>query len=280
MLRATAACLVSLLVLTMVSSAEARRVERSARLGVRAYLSYGRTTNTYGGTEYSGFKLKIFRRGRLRVNTDIGPLCTDCIVEPGGDRRSSIRVRDLRRDREPEILVDLYSGGAHCCFYSRIFVWNAARHHYRRLKEFWGNEGYRLQDLSHDGRLEFVTADDRFNYAFACFACSGVPIKIVSIKGLRLRNVTRRHPRAITRDARRWLGYYRSAVRHRGEARGVFGAYIADVFLLHRRSYARTRIRQGLARGYFAPQPFSFPPKAAGAYIRLLGRDLGRWGYG
>src|SRR4051794_1934243 len=42
--------------------------------------------------------------------------CAEPWCWPGGfGQRPSVRVRDLDADGEPEVLLDLFSGGAHCC---------------------------------------------------------------------------------------------------------------------------------------------------------------------
>ena len=69
------------------------------------------------------------------------------------------------------MLVDFYTGGAHCCFYSVIYRYVGGR--YVSSFHFWGDPSYRLVDLNRDGRPDFRSADDRFAYAFSCFACSG-----------------------------------------------------------------------------------------------------------
>ena len=43
----------------------------------------------------------------------------------------------------------------------------------------WGNFGYVLADLDHNGTQEIVTRDDRFSYAFASCADSRWPVRIL-----------------------------------------------------------------------------------------------------
>jgi hypothetical protein len=71
-------------------------------------------------------------------------------------------------------------------------------------------------DLGSDGRLELVTGDDRFSYAFGCYACSAVPVLVQRYEQGRLVNVTRSFPRAIRADATRIWSGYRRAVRKKG----------------------------------------------------------------
>ena len=43
---------------------------------------------------------------------------------PGNPDGNSVRFANLDSDAEPEILVDLYTGGAHCCLISFIYDYN------------------------------------------------------------------------------------------------------------------------------------------------------------
>ena len=73
-------------------------------------------------------------------------------------------MRDLDGDHEPEVVLDLFWGGAHCCWWTRVYRLDRARGTYVPLNHWWGDAKARsrLRDLDHDGVPEFVAADDRF----------------------------------------------------------------------------------------------------------------------
>lgn len=156
------------------------------------------------------------------------------VFRSAGDRNArTITLRDLDGDGEPEILLDFWFGGAHCCYWTRIYRWDPGTRTYTNIAHFWGNFGYGLADLPGSGRVELVAADDRFAYAFASFAGSGAPVQVWDYRGGRLVNSTRAYPALISHDAARWWRRYGKA-RRSGEVRGLLAAWAADESLLGR----------------------------------------------
>ncbi len=82
------------------------------------------------------------------------------------------------RDGEPEVVVSLYTGGAHCCTISTLYGFQAATGDYRRVRRNWRDAGFRLRDIGRDGSVEFDSRDARFAYAFASYAESFLPLQI------------------------------------------------------------------------------------------------------
>jgi hypothetical protein len=217
---------------------------------------------------YRDFRLEIRRAGRTRLDAAPG--------RPIGQgwRPVELRVRDLDGDREPEVIADFYSGGAHCCAYSAIYRFVGGR--YVRRVVGWGNPGYRLTGLDRDPRPELVTADDRFNYAFTAFAFSRAPIQIMSYDKGRLRDVTRRFPGAIARDAAALLRDYRR-YQANNDARGVLAAYVADESLLGHPERGWSAIDRALRRGELSPRGTGYP--VGKAYVANLRAFLRKAGY-
>ena len=198
-------------------------------------------------------RLRIVRPGVLYES----PL-TDVCAE--GCTPSELRVADLDRDGEPEVVVDTYSGGAHCCTAAHVYGFRAGSHD--RLTVEWGNSGYRLADLGGDRLYEMVGTDDAFAYAFTAYALSARPVKVVRYaRGADgapgTVDVTRKFPKRIRSDARRLLRIVRKAKRG-DDMRGVLAAYVADQYLLRRgraglREVDRAR-RRGLLAGGGGPE--------------------------
>jgi hypothetical protein len=147
--------------------------------------------------------------------------------------RRSVSISDLDGDGEPEVLLDLYWGGAHCCWYTQIYHWSGGAARYVPLVHVWGNFSYVLAGLSHDGRLQLVTRDDRFSYAFGSFADSRWPVRILRYRLGRLTVVTRSYPGEVARDA---TALWNAAMaRRRGRSnQGFVAAWAADQCLLGR----------------------------------------------
>jgi hypothetical protein len=189
-----------------------------------------------------------------------------CIYAASGSRDAPLQVVDLDADGEPEVLVDVYTGGAHCCALTEILRFNATT--YAPVETSWGNIGYELKDLDGDGRPEFVTADDAFSYAFASYAGSFHPPLVldydVTLKGS-FRDVTRRFPALVRKNVREALHTLARARRGHFETLGPVAAYVADLYLLGRgrevRPYLARARRRGDLRTAAGRAPRSFDRK-------------------
>jgi hypothetical protein len=253
-----------------------RAQQRASSGGVEARLFYVKPRGDLPKS-FKNFRILITRGGVLLVDAPVPPHPThpDYGVVPAGyGERRSIFVSELDGDGEPEVLLDLYWGGAHCCFWSRIYRYDARAARYRVSLHFWGDPYYRLRDVDADGKPEFVTADDRFAYRFTAFAFSGLPIQLWSYRAGRFTNVTRRFPKLVANDAtRQWRSYLNSRKYH--ETLGFVAAWAADEYSLgHRRMVERTLTRL-IARGDLEASP----PQDPRSFVRALKRFLRSTGY-
>ena len=151
---------------------------------------------------------------------------------PSG-KTSSVHVLDVEHDGQPDVVLDLYSGGAHCCSIEQIFSFDPGTMTYAMTQHYFGDPGEEIVDLGHNGRYQFLTADDAFAYEFTDFAASGLPIQIFTFSHRHFFNVTRHYPKLIARDAARWLKAFNSmATQHYPDSVGVVAAWAADEELL------------------------------------------------
>jgi hypothetical protein len=173
-----------------------------------------------------------------------------CIYAASGKRDAPLAVVDLDGDGEPEVLVDTYTGGAHCCALTEILRFNGTT--YAPSETSWGNIGYELRDLNADGRPEFVTADDAFSYAFGSYAASFHPPLVLDFdaaaKGS-FRDVTRSFPALTRKNMKDALHALARARRGHYETLGVISAYVADLYLLGRRREVRPYLARARKRG-------------------------------
>lgn len=85
---------------------------------------------------------------------------------------------DITGEGNPDVIVETYSGGAHCCFSTIVYDLGSTPTEVLRTPE--SNCSGSFEDLDEDGVLEFVTCDDRFSYVYCCFA--GSPVAKVIMK--------------------------------------------------------------------------------------------------
>jgi hypothetical protein len=147
--------------------------------------------------------------------------------------RRSVSISDLDGDGEPEVLLDLYWGGAHCCWYTQIYRYVPVVERYRAAVHVWGDFSYVLADLDHNGKQELVTRDNRFSYAFGSFADSRWPVHILTYEHGLTKVETTAYPSEIRRDATAL--WHEAMGRRAGRSnQGIIAAWAADQCMLSR----------------------------------------------
>lgn len=206
------------------------KTETVTRGAVKAVLTYKVGPGLFN---VSGTHLAIVRSGVTVLDTDVPEPCNGCGIMPagsGGGTAKSLQVADLDGDGEPEVLLDIFTGGAHCCVDTWIYRFTGAT--YTGTPVQWGDVGYSLKDLDGDGIPELKSLDDRFAYAFTAYAGTWFPPRVWQFRAGTLTNVTRKYPALIKADARKGLREYRSKGGRKLDLRGVIAAYVADEYLL------------------------------------------------
>lgn len=116
-----------------------------------------------------------------------------------GDRVISMKAEDLDNDGKKELLLNQYTGGAHCCSYivafrlvdDRISVLDTL---------FWYDSGYEIKDISGDGTKELAGNSAVFAYAFTNFAQSYFPVVIYKFKNNKFYDATKQFPAEVEKD--------------------------------------------------------------------------------
>ena len=187
-------------------------------------------------------RLYVVRDG-VRYDLTIVDICEDGCIVVGDDGRdpatSAVKVADLDGDGEPEILVDTFSGGAHCCVTARLLTFNGSGYTPKDIA--YRDVGYALKDADGDGRPELVGYDPRFSSVFTAFAGSAFPPQILQVDKGATVDVTRRFPSLVRTDAKRRLREIRGAKRS-DDIRGLLAAYVADQYLLGRGTVGTTEV--------------------------------------
>jgi hypothetical protein len=264
MLRSLAVALLAVLVLAAPAVAETETASLGA---VSAMFSYTKVDDF----QYEGMTLQIARGGTVAFDAVATPKqCPLPYCAPGGivDERS-LRVVDLDGDAEPEVVVDFYTGGAHCCVVAQVFRFDGAT--YVPTARDFADFGYTLTDGI------FATGDARFAYAFASFADSAMPVRLLTFSHGRWTDESRTHPETLRADAARWLKAYKK--RRKGtRALGMLAAWVADEYRLGpaRRAVADRFLAAELRAGRLRADQ-GWPHGKT--YISTLKRRLRVWGY-
>jgi hypothetical protein len=185
-----------------------------------------------------------------------------CIFAIGG-ADTPLKVLDLDGDGEPEVVVDAFTGGAHCCSLAEVFRFTGSA--YARVEADWGSNDYVLRDLDGDGRPELRGYDFAFEDAFTSHAASYEPPLVLAFDPAAqggFRDVTRRFPALVRKNASEALHVLRRARRQHVETVGIVAAYVADLYLLGRgrevRPYLKRARKRGDLRGVTGGAPRSF----------------------
>ncbi len=219
---------------TSAAAAPSPHVERAQSGTVQAVFSYSWDPAKF---RFSRQHIAISRDGATRFSAYLRkPPGNGMNAQPAGffSHKRSLSLTDLDGDGEPEVVLDLYWGGAHCCWYTQIYRYDAATGNYVPLVHVWGNVAYVLADLDHDGRQELVSRDDRFSYAFASFADSRWPVRILAYRQGKLTVVTTSYPSEIKRDSASLWHEAMARGRRKASNQGIMAAWAADQCMLKR----------------------------------------------
>ena len=122
----TALVIATALVLSAVAFAATQNLSQTAQSGnVKATFSFTAKTVKNTLPTYSNERLTIVRDGHTYSNPLRNASCPGCW--PSDPRRNghSVQVVDINHAGEPNVIVTLYSGGAHCCTIAEVFTYSA-----------------------------------------------------------------------------------------------------------------------------------------------------------
>ena len=257
------------------AASAATKTETASGGPVSVTLTY--KTGSFAG-DATNVRIAIARGGATLLDLKVPEPCRDCAVVPAGafSGGQSLTVRDLDGDGEPEVLFDIFTGGAHCCSYTWIYRYTGTT--YAGTTALWGDAGYSIADLNGDGVPELRSFDDRFAYTFTDYADSAFPPAIWSFRAGQVVDITRNFPALIAADAKRDLRLYKRA-RHRRDMRGVVAAYVADEYLLGKKSAGLKLLNLANRRGDLNGTGHGDIWPRNGRYVRALKKFLAKNGY-
>ncbi len=267
---------VALSLSTLVSALPASAATFSATQGtVSATVTYQGTYPTPKHTT-----LTIINAGHVVYRAAVtASFCgAYCWPQPTFGSGSANPLRVVRLEPgSPDVVLGLYSGGAHCCYIDEVFAPSSANTYVKTEINF-GDPGSRLVALAGSKYAAILTADDSFAYAFTDFAASGLPIKLLRFSNNGFTNVTREYPNMIRADASSWLSaFYSQAASHYQDSVGLIAAWTADEYLLGRVAQANLFLRQQAAAGHL--NSLLNPSVKGEVFIAQLQKFLGQRGY-
>jgi hypothetical protein len=226
-------------------------------------------------------RLKISEHGTVIYDQAVtSKWCgTECSPNIIARTRKVIHIVQLGRTGAPSVVLDLYSGGAHCCFVEQVYSLRASSNDVTKAEYNFGNPGVKLAQLTPNGSYEFLSADNDFAYAFTDYAASGMPIRVLSFSHDAFDNVTLSFPRLIRKDAAQWMRAFQSqASTHYQDSVGVVAAWAADEDMLgHSSGVARFLSAQARA-GHLNSALNPITPSNY-KYVRALQAFLRKHGY-
>jgi hypothetical protein len=89
----------------------------------------------------------------------------------------------------PEVLFDIFTGGAHCCT-ATVALSEAGDGEWRKTDLGASNGGIQLEDVDGDGEAEILTMDDSFLYLFAPYSNSRRPLVIEQLRDGEIKDVS------------------------------------------------------------------------------------------
>ena len=174
----------------------------------------------------------------------------------------------------PQVVLELYSGGANCCFIDQIFSYDPGTMAYVKTEHDFADAGATIKRLN--GQYRFVSADGAFKYAFTDGADSGEPLQIWQFTAGGFVDVTRHYPGMIRKDAAFWIRIFghtsttASACSPRGPPTRNCSATTVRFRPRSGPSWPRAICARPPGRCYFA---------GGAKFIRSLNRTLVKLGY-
>jgi hypothetical protein len=193
----------------------------------------------------------------------------NCSPSPFTGQGAPLRVLDLESDGQPDVLLSLYSGGAHCCIIDQVFTLDPGTMTYVKHEHDFADAGATVKQLGTPLRYRFISADESFAYRFTDFAHSGLPVQIWRFDGRNFDCVTRSYPAQIRADAARWL---RAFTHNSANGVGFIAAWAADEDMLGNSALVRSTLEAAADKGALRSGDSGLP--AGARFVRALQKFL------
>jgi hypothetical protein len=249
------ALLVCLAALAVAPAQASAATETAASGPVTATFTYSQNEET----TYGDLHLVIQRAGVKVLDEPVQSVyCSDFCWPGAGNNDKAVRVADLDADGEPEVVLDLYTGGAHCCLVAQVLAYQppagGAPATYAKIEQNFADPAYTLVTRGPADFAEFRSVDWRFLYSLASYAGSSAPIQVWHFAGGHFVDVTRAFPARIRADSKRhfkrWRKYAKRTSPYNDPALGALAAWAGDEYLLGNGAKVQRELRTALKRGW------------------------------
>jgi hypothetical protein len=275
----------AVLVIAAAPASAATRIETATSGKVTANFTYDYKKTQFGSYDFSNLHVTIDRAGTRLVDEPLEDQecagCSDWPADQGSKATQSVTVRDLDADGEPEVLIDLYSGGANCCWFSVSYRFDEAQSKYvKKVLRPGLSFPYTLKDLDKNGIPEFRSVDYRFAYKYGSNADTPRPLRIFDWDAGKLVDVTVDFPRLAAQDAAdMYKGYLQYRKVKDVNVRGLLAAYLADSYRAGNGRVAWRRVVAAYRRGDVDKKFEGDVGPHGKAYLTSLRRFLNKLGY-
>jgi hypothetical protein len=196
-------------------------------------------------------------------------------------------------EQHPGVMVEGYTGGAHCCLVPVIYLFSAARNRYVKVVDmtptrykdphaFDGNLGFIPKVVG--GQVLLSTGNGDFDYAFGCYACSTEPLALDSVGANGLTDVTPQHPSLVEADAQTIWKIPQRILNSESTSQsyslfGFLAPWVADECTLGRGAHAWSTIEQLNRQGKLSDALYHQATQNHGSFVAGLHTFLLREDY-
>jgi len=116
--------------------------------GTSATFTYVHSTGATA-IPYSGAHLSITHNGQSLFDAPVNALLCRTQCWPALDTGTpTLSLIDIEHDGSPDVILNLYSGGAHCCYVTQIYRYDPGTQTYAIVQHDFGDPGARLETLN------------------------------------------------------------------------------------------------------------------------------------
>jgi hypothetical protein len=204
------------------------------------------------------------------------------LPRPDSPYRSQINalcILAFQREQYPGVMIEGFTGGAHCCEQPVIYLFNKTSNRYVKVLDmspidfqdphaYDANGGFVPKVVG--DRVLLRTSDGQFAYAFDCYACSALPIVLDSVGAGGLTDVTGQERALVVTDARTiWQGA-QARVSTTHAPFGLLPAWVADECALGRGATAWSTMEHLTRDGELSDALYQHETLNHGSYLVTL----------